>query len=639
MAIDFSAGLRHRNATPAPVVNLTAEAIKAARDTASHPAMRPAMEQATNKPQPVGQEDPESKRPILQPTDNPATNQAIATAEMPAFRAKLEQIIEGIPGANLVATRDAKNPQRMAEKINNEGQPAETISDYGACQVSVDTVAAKDAVVAAVKKSFPVVREKDNFDKGDDDYHFHAVILQVQQPTHGTTELQIIPKEVMEANPEQHHNYKAAREAEISGDDKEFEAQATAAKAKNDSAMQAFLSRNDKKYSDSIPGEGQHKYKSGTTQANLPSGSDAAMAIQQAQQSIPDEHLAGDGKDIDTPHVTVRYGVRGNKLDGLRSYLRKQAPFDATLGKTSIFPPSESSDGAAVIKADVHSPELHRMNAEIAKHGDFAPSSFPDYKPHVTVAYVKPEHVSKHVGNTVTEGKKFRISSVHIGDRDGNKEEVPLGVGQQSNSERKGGREESPEQVGAASRLAVAPALTSNDAPKREVKTGATVRLQDGTRAKVAYSPHPSAPVPMYRLKTDEGKTQHVRGRDIGGVTVLPDEWIGVDLDKTLAHFTVWKGATSIGKPLPAMVDKVKKMLKDGEDVRIFTARIANDPTGAAKKAIEQWCVKNIGMKLPITNKKDSHMKVLYDDRARQVEANTGKVVGPDFSAGLKRRA
>lgn len=143
----------------------------------------------------------------------------------------------------------------------------------------------------------------------------------------------------------------------------------------------------------------------------------------------------------------------------------------------------------------------------------------------------------------------------------------------------------------------------------------------------------------MYRLKTDDGKTQHVRGRDIGGVTALPDEWVGVDLDKTLAHFTVWKGETSIGKPLPEMVERVKKMLKDGEDVRIFTARIANDPTGAAKKAIEQWCVKNIGMKLPITNKKDNHMKVLYDDRARQVEANTGKVIAPDFKAGLKRRA
>jgi len=107
--------------------------------------------------------------------------------------------------------------------------------------------------------------------------------------------------------------------------------------------------------------------------------------------------------------------------------------------------------------------------------------------------------------------------------------------------------------------------------------------------------------------------------------------WIGVDLDGTLAHYRGWKGADHIGDPIPLMLARVKDWLADGMAVKIFTARVSHDGTPeriaeatAARRAIERWCFKHLGVILPITNAKDYEMMALWDDRCVQVETNTG---------------
>jgi hypothetical protein len=104
--------------------------------------------------------------------------------------------------------------------------------------------------------------------------------------------------------------------------------------------------------------------------------------------------------------------------------------------------------------------------------------------------------------------------------------------------------------------------------------------------------------------------------------------WYGVDLDGCLAHYGEWEGPTHIGEPIPAMVDRVKHWLEKGIDVRIFTARVSGKPDYAVRYAIEQWCLKHIGQILPITCCKDYGLLVLFDDRCRQVELNTGRIIG-----------
>ena len=145
-----------------------------------------------------------------------------------------------------------------------------------------------------------------------------------------------------------------------------------------------------------------------------------------ARSKIADSDLAGDGKDIGGNHITVRYGIDGDDVAGIRAFLESQAPFEARLGKTEKFEPSESSDGAAVIQAPVDAPELHRLNTELSKHGNFIKPTFPEYKPHTTIAYVKPEAADKYVGMDATEGKTFTVDEIAISKRDGSQEVVKL---------------------------------------------------------------------------------------------------------------------------------------------------------------------------------------------------------------------
>ena len=102
--------------------------------------------------------------------------------------------------------------------------------------------------------------------------------------------------------------------------------------------------------------------------------------------------------------------------------------------------------------------------------------------------------------------------------------------------------------------------------------------------------------------------------------------WIGVDLDGTLAHYDLWEGLTVIGDPVPLMVDRVKAWIDAGVEIRIFTARVSTpEAREKACPAIEAWCLENIGCVLPITATKDFGMYELWDDRAVQVECNTGR--------------
>jgi hypothetical protein len=97
--------------------------------------------------------------------------------------------------------------------------------------------------------------------------------------------------------------------------------------------------------------------------------------------------------------------------------------------------------------------------------------------------------------------------------------------------------------------------------------------------------------------------------------------WIGVDFDGTLVEWTEWQGSGIYGPPIRAMVDRVRKWLALGQDVRIVTAR-ANDREDA--RGVENWCLEHFGMVLGVTSRKDYQMIELWDDRAVQVVPNEG---------------
>jgi hypothetical protein len=121
--------------------------------------------------------------------------------------------------------------------------------------------------------------------------------------------------------------------------------------------------------------------------------------------------------------------------------------------------------------------------------------------------------------------------------------------------------------------------------------------------------------------------------------------WIGVDFDHTLAeyHPSQADDGFALGVPIPAMVERVKRWLNEGKDVRILTARATNEalyavPYDSARalqrqheiikdiERIKKWCAQYIGRELPVTGAKDFNMIALYDDRAVQVIANKGEL-------------
>lgn len=126
-------------------------------------------------------------------------------------------------------------------------------------------------------------------------------------------------------------------------------------------------------------------------------------------------------------------------------------------------------------------------------------------------------------------------------------------------------------------------------------------------------------------------------------------EWIGVDLDGTLAIYD--EHTRSVGGPVKEMVARVKLWLAAGREVRIFTARAyplpcikvedeiehlvgANDHEALAieqVKMIRAWCLEHLGHILPVTCSKDYGMLELWDDRAVRVEPNTGRLLSQPY--------
>jgi hypothetical protein len=108
--------------------------------------------------------------------------------------------------------------------------------------------------------------------------------------------------------------------------------------------------------------------------------------------------------------------------------------------------------------------------------------------------------------------------------------------------------------------------------------------------------------------------------------------WIGVDLDGTLAHWEQWGPDLHIGAPIAPMVARVRDWLDAGYNVKIMTARIGDHPLCRTTreeriKAISDWTREHIGTRLEVTDVKDFQMLELWDDRAVQVEPNTGEPV------------
>lgn len=128
-------------------------------------------------------------------------------------------------------------------------------------------------------------------------------------------------------------------------------------------------------------------HKFGTTQVDL-TGAERDEILAYAAE-IPDEWLAEQGRETE-PHITVKYGLHTQDVSEVAAALEGEAPVGVKFGDTSVF----VADGYAVIIVKVESDGLRRLNARLAdslEHTD----THPEYVPHATVAYVKPDKLQE----------------------------------------------------------------------------------------------------------------------------------------------------------------------------------------------------------------------------------------------------
>lgn len=129
-------------------------------------------------------------------------------------------------------------------------------------------------------------------------------------------------------------------------------------------------------------------------------------------------------------------------------------------------------------------------------------------------------------------------------------------------------------------------------------------------------------PLPENAAEAPEAVPADASPADADGVPARRP-WIGVDLDGTLAQYSGWRGLEHVGKPVPVMLARVRHWLDEGYAVKIFTARAEEGDAGVVP--VKKWLAENGLPDLEVTNRKDFAMIELWDDRAVQVVANTGR--------------
>lgn len=144
-----------------------------------------------------------------------------------------------------------------------------------------------------------------------------------------------------------------------------------------------------------------------------------------AEQVRPlwDLPIPGNREALDKAHCTMVYFGQGGTVGGsapileiVERALAKTGPFQASIQTITSFEPSESSDGLRPIICKVEAPALMKLRAdivaELVKAGIPFANNFPDYKPHVTLAYQDPSEPWKDI--TLATPVTFGVTSVSV---------------------------------------------------------------------------------------------------------------------------------------------------------------------------------------------------------------------------------
>lgn len=126
---------------------------------------------------------------------------------------------------------------------------------------------------------------------------------------------------------------------------------------------------------------------------------------------IPDSDLAKNGRES-IPHITVKYGIHAQKPEPIAEIVKRNTGvIEANIGSTDYF----SCDGYDVVILKVYSDGLKALNKAISD-GAECTDTHHEYKPHITIAYVKSGLGPKYSGLNVFSGHRIYLSRLIFSD-------------------------------------------------------------------------------------------------------------------------------------------------------------------------------------------------------------------------------
>lgn len=146
-------------------------------------------------------------------------------------------------------------------------------------------------------------------------------------------------------------------------------------------------------------------------------------------RNIPDEDLFLDeerksGRELES-HITIKYGLLTNESKDVAKFFKGISPVEIKLGKTKHFEPPELPFD--VVTIEVISDVLPELNKKICGELECADGLIEEYRPHITVAYVKRGTGKKYIGDSFIEGSELTLDEVVFSPVEGERTTFNLG--------------------------------------------------------------------------------------------------------------------------------------------------------------------------------------------------------------------
>ena len=151
-------------------------------------------------------------------------------------------------------------------------------------------------------------------------------------------------------------------------------------------------------------------------------GGEIKRQLRNYHRVIDQRFLADWGLEKDA-HTTLLWGIETSRVEEIEEAIRAvgMRPFSVELGRTAIFHNPEHD----VLYVEVRSPALEEYHWALQDELG-AVQTHPDYKPHMTIAYLR-SGAAEQYHTDLFEGIKSRVNQIVFSDQNGKRTTIPLG--------------------------------------------------------------------------------------------------------------------------------------------------------------------------------------------------------------------